>query len=76
MTVQFNNALVCDVITTEYQGQEYFKAMVYSYDDNELYAVGLKKDEVEVFNALIGEKTSFSAKLRSYDGKNKFTYQK
>lgn len=76
MTVQFNDALVCDVLKTEFEGKDYFRVMVYSYDDNKLYAVGLKESETDIFKTLIGEKTSFTATLRSYDGKNKFTYQK
>lgn len=64
--------ILCDVTITEYEGEKYYKALV--YQDQRLHQVSIKKNVLDEFKAAVGNVVNFSADLRDYDGKAKYYF--
>lgn len=70
MQVNFQNVLICDVVVTDYKGKSYAQLLVYS--DRQLYRISFDYSLLEEMKKAIGTRQDITAKLSTYDGKNKF----
>lgn len=74
MKVKFDNVLVCDVVTYDFEGKKFDKLLV--YEEGHLHSIGIDSSMKNECFKLIGTRSSFDTEMRSFNGKNKFTLVK
>lgn len=70
MTVTFNDVLVCDVSSTEFEGKNYYKLLV--YEKGSLYRISIPETSVSAFKKTIGTRICLDTEMSVFDGKSRF----
>lgn len=70
MQVNFNKCLVCDVVVNDYKGKSYSQLLVYS--DRQLYRISFDYSLLDEMKKVVGTRQDITAKLTTYEGKNRF----
>lgn len=70
MKVTFENVLVCDVDCYAFDNMNYYGVVV--YQEGKLYRISIPSDKRVEFTKQIGQKITFSAVMKVYNGKSKF----
>lgn len=70
MKVNFENVLVCDVVCNQFEGKNYYGLIV--YQNGFLYRISIPNGSQNTYVKEIGNKITFNAEMKFYNGKNKF----